>query len=207
MEELWNWKRCKAKIRSLKGRLGFSDKPVLRFLKLSLYLEDGSVYDDLANYALEQRHRTLPYVYCILSSYADAEPTPEISNVVTSKQLQGGQYCNVAVERAKSSIQNIFGSKSKLLVKSAKILSGFEVNFSYGDHSVRINSLPLVPLTIVVTEQDPEFPASAQIFFDESISHYLALEQIGMLSELTAERLKQAYQFLDEKRNKEKKNC
>jgi hypothetical protein len=200
MEELWNWKKCKAKIRSLKGRLGFSDKPVLRFLKLSLYLEDGSAYDDLANYALEQKHRTLPYIYCILSSYADAEPAPETSNLVTSKQLQGGQYCNVAVERAKSSIQNVFGSMSKLLVKSAKVLGGSEVNFSYGDHSVRINSLPLVPLTIVLTEQDSEFPASAQIFFDESISHYLALEQIGMLSELTAERLKQAHQFSDEKR-------
>jgi len=74
------------------------------------------------------------------------------------------------------------------------------VNFSYGDHSVRINLLPLVPLTIVLTEQDSEFPASAQIFLDDSISHYLALEQVGMLSELTAERLKQIYQFLDEKR-------
>jgi hypothetical protein len=199
MEELWNWKRCKAKIRSLKGRLGFSDEPVLRFLKLSLYLEDGSVYDDLANYALEQKHRILPYIYCILSSYADAAPTPETSNLVTSKQLQGGQYCNVAVQRAKSSIQNVFGSMSKLVVKSAEILGGSEVNFSYGDHSVRINSLPLVPLTIVLTAQDSEFPASAQIFFAESIGHYLALEQVGMLSELTAERLKQVYQFLDEK--------
>jgi len=51
-----------------------------------------------------------------------------------------------------------------------------------------------------LTEQDSEFPASAQIFFDESISHYLPLEQIGMLSELTAERLKQICQFLDKKR-------
>lgn len=200
MEELWNWKRCKPKIRSLKGRLGFPDKPVLRFLKLSLCLEDGSVHDDLANCALEQKHRTLPYVYCILSSYADAEPTSETSNLVTSKQLQGGQYCNVAVERAKSSIRSVFGSMSKLLVRSAKVLGGSEADFSYGDRSVRINSLPFVPLTIVLTEQDPEFPASVQIFFDESISHYLALEQIGMLSELTAERLKQAYQFLMRKK-------
>jgi hypothetical protein len=60
MEELWNWKRCKAKIRSLKERLGFSDKPVLRFLKLSLYLEDGSLYDDLTNCPLEQEYQTLP---------------------------------------------------------------------------------------------------------------------------------------------------
>ena len=194
MEKLWNWKRCKAKIRSLKGRLCFSDKHMLRFLKLSLCLEDGSVYDDLANCVLEQKRKTLPYIYCILYSYADAKVTYCTSNLVTSKQLQGGQYCNVAVERAKFSIQNVFGSVSKMLVKSAEVLGGSQVSFGYRDCSVRINSLPLIPLIIVLTENDSEFPASAQIFFDESISHYLALEQIGMLSELTAERLKQAYQ-------------
>jgi len=73
------------------------------------------------------------------------------------------------------------------------------VNYSYGDHSVRINSLPLVRLTIVLSEEDSEFPAVAQNFFDESITNYLELEQVGMLSELTASRLKQAYQFLNKK--------
>jgi len=94
----------------------------------------------------------------------------------------------------------VFGSRSKLLVECTELLGGTKANFSYGDQSVRINSLPLVPLTIVLSEEDSEFPASAQIFFDESIAHYLALEQVGMLSELTAERLKQAYEWLDKKR-------
>jgi len=173
---------------------------VLKFLRLSLYLEDGLVYDDLVNCTLEQEYRTLADIYCILSFYADAESTPKASKLVTSKQLQGGQYCNVAVQHAKSSIQNVFGSRSEVLVESSKLLGGSEVNFSYGDHSIKINSLPLVSLTIVLSEEDSEFPASAQIFFDQSISHYLHLEQVGMLSELTAERLKQAYQFLDEKK-------
>lgn len=199
MKELWNWKRCKAKIRSLKGRLGFSEEHVLKFLGLSLYLEDGSVYNHLANYALKQE-RILSGIYCILFSYADAEPTPEASKLVIFKQLQGGQYCNVMVQRAKSSIQNVSGSRFKLFVECAKLLGGTKANFSYGYQSVMINSLPLVSLMIVLSEEDSEFPASAQIFFDESISHYLPLEQIGMLSELTAERLKQICQFLDKKR-------
>lgn len=198
MKELWNWERCKAKIRSLKGRLGFLEDSALRFLGLRLHLEDGSVYDDFTNCSLKQEYRTLSDIYCILSSYADAEPIPT-ANLVTSKQLQGGRYCNVMVGRAKSSIQNVFGSRSKMLVEGARLLGGSEVNFSYGDHSVRINSLPLVRLTIVLSEEDSEFPASAQIFFDESITNYLELEQVGMLSELTAERLKQAYKFLYKK--------
>jgi hypothetical protein len=199
MKELWNWERCKAKIRSLRGRLGFSEDPALRFLGLGLHLEDGSVHDDLTNHPLKQEYRTLPDIYCILSSYADAEPAPTTSNLVTSKQLQGGRYCNVMVGRAKSSIQNVFGSRSEMLVESAGLLGGSEANFGYGDHSVGIDALPLVRLTIVLSEEDPEFPASAQIFFDESITNYLELEQVGMLSELTAERLKQAYQCLHKK--------
>jgi hypothetical protein len=204
MKEVRNWKRCKAKIRSLKGRLGFSEEPVLKFLGLSLYLEDGSVYDHLTNCALKQE-RILSDIYCILFSYADAEPTPEDSKLVTSKQLRGGQYCNVMVQRAKSSIQKVPGSRSKLLVGGAKLLGGTKANFSYGDQSVRINSLPLVSLIIVLSEEDSEFPASAQIFFDQSIVHYLALEQIGMLSGLTAETLKQAYECLDKKREQGEK--
>ena len=202
MKELWNWERCSVKIRSLKGRLGFSGEPVLRFLSLSLSLEDGSVHDDLNNCALQQEYRTLSDIYCILSSYAGAESTPEALRLVTAKQLQGGRYCNVMVQRAKSSIQEVFGSRSQMLVKCARLLGGSEVRFSYGDRSVRIDSLPLAPITIVLSEKDPEFPAAAQIFFDQSISHYLALEQVGMLSELTAERLNQAYHLLEEKRNR-----
>jgi hypothetical protein len=87
-----------------------------------------------------------------------------------------------------------------MLVESARLLGGLEVDFGYGNHSVGINALPLVRLTIVLSEEDSEFPASAQIFFDESITNYLELEQVGMLSELTACRLKQAHQCLNKKR-------
>jgi len=200
MRELWNWERCKVKIRSLRGRLGFSEDPVLKFLGLELHLEDGSVHDALTNLPLKQEYRTFSDIYCILSCYADAKPTPITSNLVTSKQLQGGRYCNVMVGRAKSSIQNVFGSRSALLVESAKLLGGSEVDLGYGDHSVEINTLPLVRLTIVLSEEDAELPASVQVFFDESITNYLELEQVGMLSELTANRLKKAYQSLHKKK-------
>ena len=47
MRELWNWEKCKEKIRSLKGRLGFPDMPMLKFLEYTLNLEDGKIYDNL----------------------------------------------------------------------------------------------------------------------------------------------------------------
>lgn len=199
MKQLWNWERCKSKVRGLKGRLGFLKGNVLKFLGLSLDLEDGSVNDDLASKPLQIGYQTLSDIYCILSFYAESEPVPSESKLVTSKQLQGGRYCNVAVQRAKSSIQEVFGSSSQELVDSARLLGGSEVEFNYGDHSVCVKSLPLVPLTIVLSEEDTEFEASAQIFFDQSISNYLPLEQVGMLSTLTVERLKQAYQWSEKR--------
>jgi len=60
-----------------------------------------------------------------------------------------------------------------MLIESAKRLGGSEIDFSYGDHAVRVNSLSLVPVTVVLTEEDSEFPASTGILFDESVSHYM----------------------------------
>ncbi|HIE24235.1 MAG TPA: hypothetical protein EYP68_08425 [Candidatus Korarchaeota archaeon] len=66
--EYWSWERCCSKIKSLKGRLGFKYSDKLRFLRLSLSLNDGSVEDELI--AGRKLH---PYVvkgiYCILCGY------------------------------------------------------------------------------------------------------------------------------------------
>jgi hypothetical protein len=194
MRETWSWERCKNKIMGLEGRLGFPKTAHLRFLKLNLSLGDGAIYDELRNFAYPREYRAWENIYCILSAYAKAEPTPtsEALKLVTSKQLQGGQYCIVAVERSKSSIRKVFGSNGKMLIESAKLLGGSEIDFSYGDHAVRVNSLPLVSVTVVLTEEDSEFPASTEILFNGSVSHYMTLEVVGMLTELTAERLKHA---------------
>jgi len=196
MNELWNWQRCKNRIRGLNGRLGFSENSVLRFLSLRLSLKDGSIYDELNNFVLSKNYNYLPNIYCILYSYSGAEEWEETGNLVTSKQLQGGQYCNIMVNRATSLIVDLFKNDAKYLVQCANLLGGKEIDFSYGDYSVKINPLPLIPITIVMYEKDIEFSASSQIFFDESIKNYLDLEQAGMLSEFVANRMKNAYQYL-----------
>jgi len=61
---------------------------------------------------------------------------------------------------------------------------------------VRLRPLPLIPLTIVLTLADEEFSASMEILFDGSVSHYLGAEEVGMLTALTAERLKDADELL-----------
>jgi len=191
--DLWNWERCKSKIRDLRGRLGFSEASMLRFLGLSVSLEDGLVYDDLRSCPFPV---LAPSIYCILSGYAEAEPVPETARLVSFRQLPGGHaYHKAFLGRAVLSIQRVFGQKPRMLVEAAKLLGGTEM--SYGDCSAKVPSLPLVPITVILWVESPEFPASANILFDASISHYLTTEHIAMLSELTSARLRQAKEVLD----------
>lgn len=112
-----------------------------------------------------------PGIYFILSGYAKAEPVPETSKLVSFRQLPGGAaYHKAFLGRVVLSIQRVFGSKPRMLVEAAKLLGGSEAN--YGDCSVKVYSLPLVPITVILWGESPEFPASANMLFDASISHY-----------------------------------
>ena len=196
--EFWNWERCKTKIKSLKDRLGFKESATLRFLGLSLSLEDGMVHDDLRNCPFPE---AAPRIYCVLSGYAEAESVPEALKLVSFRQLPGGHaYHKAFLGRAVLSIRRVFGPKPRMLVEAAKLLGGSEVN--YGDCSVKVYSFPLVPITVVLWRESPEFPASANMLFDASISHYLTTEQIAMLGELTSVRLRHAYEVLDKQKRR-----
>ena len=196
--EIWNWERCKTKIRSLKGRLGFKESSTLRFLGLSLSLEDGRVHDDLRNRPFPE---VAPGIYCILSGYAETEPVQEALKLVSFRQLPGGQaYHKAFLGRAVLSIQRVFGPKPRMLVEAAKLLGGSEVD--YRECSVRVNSLPLVPITVVLWAESQEFPASANMLFDASISHYLTTEQVAMLSQLTSARLRHAHEGLGKQKRR-----
>ncbi|MFQ6086578.1 MAG: DUF3786 domain-containing protein [Candidatus Bathyarchaeia archaeon] len=190
--EIWNWEKCKDKIRTLRGRLGFPDTSVLKFLGLSLFLEDGRIHDDLRQTFCSN---IKPSVYCILSGYADAHPMPETRRLVSFAQLWGGRsYQSVFAQRVAKPIERVFGSKASTIHQAAKLLGGEKV--SYGDCSVKIYSLPLVPITIVLWTRTSEFPASASVLFDSSANNYLSTEQLVMLSELTSVRLRHAYEVL-----------
>ncbi len=190
--EIWNWRNCGVKIRTLRGRLGFPDAPVLKFLGLSLSLENGHIYDDLRKTFYTNIE---PSLYCILSGYADAQPRQETNQLVSFTQLWGGRsYQRAFSHRATKPIERIFGSKVSMLYQAAKLFGGEELN--YGDCSVKIYSLPLVPIVVVLWKKTSEFPAWASFLFDSSASNYLSTEQLVMLSELTSARLRHAHEVV-----------
>jgi hypothetical protein len=189
---IWNWERSRNKILTLRGRLGFPDSSVLKFLRLSLSLEDGRVHDELTGKASPQIEAS---VYCILSGYANANPVKETRQLVSFAQLPGGRaYYNAFKRRAVQSIERIFASAPQALYKAGELLDA--VRLDYGDYSVKIYALPLVPLHVVLWSTDSEFASSANILFDSSVSKYLSTEQTAMLSELTTARLRHAHEAI-----------
>jgi hypothetical protein len=190
--EIWHWEKCKKKIRTLRGRLGFPDASVLELLKLSLSLKDGHIYDHLKERFWSDIE---PSIYCILSGYADAQSRPETRQLISFSQLWGGRsYQRVFTHRAIKPIERIFGSKVSMLHQAAKLLGGEKLD--YGDCSVKVYALPLVPIVVILWTETSEFPASANILFDSSANSYLSTEQLVMLAELTSARLRHAYEML-----------
>ncbi len=185
--ELWKWENCGEKIRTLRGRLGFPDEPVLRFLGLKLSLEDGRIYDEIR----QKYYRYVEPIYCILSGYADASPVEESGQLISFSKLPGGaQYYSVFMQRTAKPIEKTFCTQPRLLIESARLIGGKQL--SYGDYSVKIYSLPLVPIVIVLWEGEEDLPPSVNILYDSTITNYLTTEQTVLLSELTSLRLKHA---------------
>jgi len=187
-QTIWNWHKCRTKILTLRGRLGFPDSSVLKFLRFNLSLEDGHIHDELSD-------KTIPHIeasiYCILSGYANSEAVPETRKPISFAQLPGGQaYCNAFKKRAVQQIEREFGSNPQALYKAAELLDAVKADF--GDFSVKIYALPLVPVYAVLWSTKTEFPPSANIIYDSSIIHYLSTEQTAMLGELTCQRLRHA---------------
>jgi hypothetical protein len=84
-----------------------------------------------------------------------------------------------------------------MLLKVAEMFDATKLE--YGDYSVKFDALPLVPINVILWSSDLEFPTSANILFDSSISNYLSTEQIAALGELAAFRLKQAFEAMTSK--------
>lgn len=151
-------------------------------------MEDGSIYDELKD---EPFGGSEVSVYFVLYGYANAKHAPETLKLISFKQLRGGQaYYNAFVNRAILPLAGTFGSKPQILVEAAKLLGG--TLQAHREYSVKIYSLPFVPLTIILWAETAEFQASANIIFDSNVNNHLTTEEVAGLAGLTYIRLKHA---------------
>ncbi len=152
------------------------------------YLEKGTVNNDW-----EIQNMT-----ALLAHYSLANETTKTSKLVKFKDLPGGYaYEHAFKQRAVDPIAQTFGSNPAELAEAAKIFGGKRVN--YGDMSVEIPALEGIPIVYILWATS-EFPASANLLFDESASCFLDTEALSSLGELSTHRLLKAQLILKEKK-------
>jgi len=187
--DIWTWEKCRNKLNTLRGRLGFLDASSLRFLKLSISLETGEILDELRKNTSYPEAK--PTVYCILSGYAEAKLTTETQKLISFSQVPGGAAYNTAfIRRAVQPIERMFGTNAQRLWTAATMFDAEKMG--HGDCSVKIKALPLVPIVIILHEATSEFAASASMLFDSNVSSYLTTEEVAMLGQLTSLRIAHA---------------
>ena len=117
-----------------------------------------------------------------------ADGTPLTGKWVAYKEIPGGLlYTNVFTRRVTEPLQRKFGKSAKGF-KEVGIQSGGKP-LEIGDASFILQAFPFVPFQYVFWEGDEEFPSSVQLLFDASVDHYLTLEDIVVLGQVTTGRL------------------
>ena len=124
----------------------------------------------------------------ILHYLTQTKGTPLTNKAISFKELpEGAGYFPTFYQRTIRPLVNYFGNEPHQLLNMAKKLGGREAD--YGDAAVTINAFPQIPITLVLWKGDEEFAPEGNVLFDSTISDYLPVEDIIVLSETTVRRL------------------
>lgn len=161
----------------------------MRFLSYEVDLVTTEIRDELKGKKLVDE-REAEVLWILLEHYSRATPRGRTGRLISFRNLPGGcAYNETFLQRAVQPISEQFGREPKKLVVTGEMLGG--VVRTYGDFAIEISPLPMIPLTYILWAED-EFPATANILFDESASQYLPTEDLAVLAQITTFRMQEA---------------
>jgi hypothetical protein len=164
-----------------------------QFLGYTLNLETNQ-FHDLLEKGTVQGDCDVQNMTALLAHYSIATKTAKTGKLVKFKDLPGGYaYEHAFTQRAIDPIAKAFGSNPAELAEVANLFGGKKVK--YGHMSVEIPALEGIPIVYILWATS-EFPASANLLFDESASCFLDTESLSGLGELTTLRLLKAQSIL-----------
>ncbi len=164
------------------------------FLGFGLNLKESELTDNLDKLSRDVDLGLIQTIGTLLIHYSEAKLAPLSGKLVKFKDLPGGYaYEGAFIKRAIQPIEYVFGENIESLLKAAELLGGFKLGFA--DASVQIVALKNIPLTYILYGAG-EFPASANILYDESASYHLPTEDLAVLGEITTMRLIQAKEMI-----------
>jgi hypothetical protein len=125
----------------------------------------------------------------LILHYMSAEAPPSLTgNWVSYREIQGATfYFSAFVKRAIDPLKNAFGRNIEGLLKAAGLLGGRQIEA--GDAGYEFRLLPNVPVRMILWTGDDEFPAAANIVFDQNISGILSPEDVAWMAGMLAYRL------------------
>ncbi len=119
----------------------------------------------------------------ILHYLTKASGAPFTNKLITYGQIEGGKfYSPVFVQRNLDPILKCFGHRPELLLEVAKKFGA--QRSTYGDASVAIDAFPMARIYFIIWKGDDEVPHGGNILFDGNIRHYLASEDVCVLTEI-----------------------
>lgn len=169
---------------------------VFCFLGFSFNLQTGEFTDDLQK-GVADPEVSNPTMYHqiteLLDEYSRATKKPLSGKQVKFREFPGGiAYENAFIRKSVDPVAKAFGCSEGFL-DAALLLGGRSLDI--GQASVVIPAFNLVPITYILWLDD-DFPASANVLFDETANNYLNAEGLANLAELTTWRLLLAQKLL-----------
>ncbi|MFC1819508.1 DUF3786 domain-containing protein [Thermodesulfobacteriota bacterium] len=174
-------------IANFSGALFHSDHPdsgvfSLNFLNRKIAISwpalEFSYEGSTEEISIQQQVLLLHYLYGTSSS-SGAGTTGEW---ISFQDVPDGRfYMGAFIKRAKDPLLKTFGDNPKLMIDLASKAYGASP-LDYGDFSVKLKALPLVPVALVLWEGDDDFPPEGNILFDKNIPKILSAEDIAWLA-------------------------
>jgi hypothetical protein len=121
---------------------------------------------------------TLPEQVVMLHYLLYAKTIPLSGELITFREVPSGAfYYQAFFKRAISPLVRYFGKNPALLDRVADVIG--EIVPSPADRTLKIMVLPCIPVILSVWEEDEEFPAEGNVYFDTTISAHLPTEDIA----------------------------
>lgn len=131
---------------------------------------------------------TLATKIMILHYINTAVGTLPVINKISYGDIPGlAGYLPVFEQRVAHPLAKAFGFDKHVFLETGEAMGGIKED--YGDASFTLYVLPRIPVTFILWEGDEEFPPSLKMLFDPSITGYLPLEDITVISKLASTRI------------------
>jgi hypothetical protein len=113
---------------------------------------------------------------------------PPAGQWISYREIPGaGFYFGAFVKRAVEPLKKVFGMNIAGFAKAARQLNASKIES--GDAAFEFRVLPAVCLQLIIWSGDDEFPAEANILFDQNIGQILSPEDVAWLAGMVVYRL------------------